>query len=402
MNMWQSFNGTVQVQIISADPPAAINTLNQSGVILYETEYVDDFTLLIQIRRQDYKNVKRIAAKRGEELSLKRKTGLYWTVKGLLKRPVLVIGMLFLLFAGTFLPTRIYFFQVEGNETIPDKMILEYAAQCGISFGASRREVRSEKMKNALLEAIPQLQWAGVNTSGCVATISVREREITEQTPQGTGVSSIVASRDGVILSCTVTRGNGLCKVGQAVKVGQVLISGYTDCGLSIKAEESQGEIYARTDWDLTAVTPDTCQSKAYVTGQKKKYALIIGKNRINFYKDSGISDATCDRMYEEKHLTLPGGFVLPVTLVTEVWTYYACTEETLLPEDASMQLSEFAKSYLNSQMIAGQILSGQENVTGSDGAISLQGQYACHEMIGRVQKEEIMRPYGKSDGTDR
>ena len=106
--------------------------------------------------------------------------------------------------------------------------------------------------------------------------------------------------------------------------------------------------------------------------------------------------------MYEEKHLTLPGGFVLPVTLVTEVWTYYACTEETLLPEDASTQLSEFAKSYLNSQMIAGQILSGQENVTGSDGAISLQGQYACHEMIGRVQKEEIMRPYGKSDGTDR
>ena len=78
---------------------------------------------------------------------------------------------------------------------------------------------------------------------------------------------------------------------------------------------------------------------------------------------------------------------------VEEYWHYDNITKKSE---------KQFAKSYLNSQMIAGQILSGQENVTGSDGAISLQGQYACHEMIGRVQKEEIMRPYGKSDGTDR
>ena len=402
MNIWQSFNGTVRAQIISADPSAALNALIQAGIVLYETEYIDDFTLVIQIRRQDCKIAKRIAANRGEELRIKRKLGLYWWAKGLLRRPVLIIGMVILLIASTYLPTRIYFIQVEGNKTIPDKMILEYAAHCGISFGVSRRQVRSEKMKNALLEAIPQLQWAGINTSGCVATISVREREITEQTPQGDGVSSIVASRDGVILSTTVTGGNGLCKVGQAVKAGQVLISGYTDCGLSIKAEESQGEIYARTDWNLVAITPRTYQSKTYVTGQERKYALIIGKNRINFYKDSGISNATCDRIYEEHHLTLPGGFVLPVTLVTEVWTYYTCTEEVALPEDVSRQLSEFAKDYLNNQMIAGQILSMRENVTASDGAISLQGQYACHEMIGRVQKEEIIKPYGKSDRADR
>lgn len=39
-------------------------------------------------------------------------------------------------------------------------------------------------MKNALLSAIPELQWAGVNTYGCRAVISVRERTLPERKPE--------------------------------------------------------------------------------------------------------------------------------------------------------------------------------------------------------------------------
>ncbi len=402
MDFWHSANGLIQVQITSADPPAAITAYHQAGISISETEYIDDFTIRLHIRRQDHQRAKRIAEKRGEEFSLHKKSGLYWKLKGLVKRPVLVVGLMLFLIAGAVLPNRIFFFRVEGNTSIPAKLILEYAAQCGISFGASRRQVRSEKIKNALLEALPQLQWAGINTSGCVATISVKERQIQQTVPQTNGVSSIVASRNGIILSCTATKGNALCKIGQAVKAGEVLISGYTDCGLSIRAEASEGEIYARTDWDITTVTPDNCCSRGSATGQQKKYALIIGKNRINFYKDSGISDVCCDRIYKESNLTLPGGFVLPVTLITEVWTYYEQKEETLDVQQISQQLSDFTKQYVTAQMVAGQILSAQEELTCDSGTVSLRGQYGCREMIGRIQKEEIMKPYGKFDRTNR
>ena len=96
----------------------------------------------------------------------------------------------------------------------------------------------------------------GVNTSGCVATVSVRERTDPEVTEQDSAVSNIVASRDGFIVSATVTRGNFLCRVGQSVKAGQVLISGYTDCGICIQATRAEGEIYAQTSRDFAAVTP--------------------------------------------------------------------------------------------------------------------------------------------------
>ena len=399
MDIWRSFGGMMETELVSADPAAALYAVNEAGITIYDAVQMhDEITTRFRIRRQDYKKLQTLSARRGYSLRIVGRKGLFWTGKTALKRPVLLLGVLILLALALYLPSRVYFFKVEGNVTIPTRLILEKCTQCGISFGASRSEVRSEKMKNALLEAIPELQWAGINTSGCTATISVRERTVTQVVEEATGVCSIVALRDAVITECTVTKGNALCKVGQAVKAGQVLVSGYTDCGIAIRATRAQAEIYGQTDRDLEAVTPSQWQERGTKTVVEKKYSIIIGKNRINFYKGSGISDASCDKMYEEYYVTLPGGFQLPVCLVTETWTYYESMDTELAEEAAAECLSAFARRYVPQQMIAGQILAQQETVTAADGIFCLLGDYSCLEIIGQVQKEEIIKPNGKYD----
>ena len=398
MGFWRSMNGMILVEITSADIAGMLTALNQNGISVFKTVSINDLTVEAQFRRQDLKRLRKLSEKRGDSVRLLKRSGAYWSVKSLIKRPVLLIGMLILLALSCFIPSRIWFFKVEGNSRIPDNLILEQASFCGISFGASRREVRSEKMKNALLEALPQLQWAGINTSGCVATISVRERENKLNTEKTVGVSSIIAACDGIIQSCTVTKGNAVCSVGQAVKAGQLLISGYTDCGLSIRACRAEGEVFARTERTVSAVAASEFQEKAVQTQEIKKISLIIGKKRINFYKDSGILDATCDKMVFEEKLTLPGGFVLPVTLVTEIWKYYDHSNIVVAQDQLNQQLTEFASSYLDGLMIAGETLSAEETVFAENGFVSLEGKYTCHEMIGRAQKEEILKPDGKYD----
>lgn len=399
MEFWHSLGGMVEITLTSADTAASMSALNTAGIVLHSVDRAkDDLTVRFRVRRHDFPKLQSILLRRGDSLEAVRRKGLYWTAKGLLKRPVLVFGILLLLFLVTFLPTRVLFFRVEGNTTIPTNLILEKCQQCGISFGASRAKVRSEKLKNALLEAMPELQWAGINTSGCVATISVRERSVTDTVQKVPGVSSIVASRDGIIAECTVTRGSAACQVGQAVRSGQVLISGYTDCGLSIRAERAEGEIYAQTDRDLTAKIPSQWESRGEKTSQVKKYALIIGKKRINLYKGSGISDTSCDKMYVENYVTLPGGFQLPIAVVTEVWTYHDTEASVLSEEEAVKTLSSFAKRYLPSQMVAGRITNTQESVSAEECAYTLTGKYACLEMIGVVQNEEMIVPNGKHD----
>ena len=46
---------------------------------------------------------------------------------------------------------------VEGNSAVASVDIIDAAQNAGLGFGASRRAVRSEKVKNALLASIPDL-----------------------------------------------------------------------------------------------------------------------------------------------------------------------------------------------------------------------------------------------------
>lgn len=396
MNFWNSVNGRVTLSLTAADTAEALETVRRAGITMFDVQSgADEFEIRFIIRRQDLKTVEALAQRKGYKLTQQKRTGLYWLGKELLHRPVLSIGCMLLLALTVWLPTRVLFIRVEGNTTIPTGLILEKCAQCGIGFGASRQQVRSEKAKNALLEAIPELQWTGVNTAGCVATVSVRERAAEQEQQQNAGVSGIVAVRDGIITDITVIRGSAQCAVGQAVRAGQLLVSGYTDCGIAIRADRAEAEIFAQTRRHLTAVAPLQWKQEGEITSSGQNFALIIGKKRINLYKGSGISGTSCDKIYSEYYMTLPGGFVLPVAVVTERWYSHDTVPSDRSLEDTQMLLEEFSARYLTSQMIAGQILLKWESVTDENGLSVLQGYYACEEMIAQARNEEIIKPNG-------
>jgi sporulation protein YqfD len=384
------FSSVITLSITGADISATLDTLSRNGIPLEDLRMVTELEAEMTVRRCHYRRLEMICHKRGDSLRFRKRTGLYWHLRGLLKRPVLMAGMLLYLLASLYLPSRVLFVRVVGNTSVPSRLILEAAAERGIRFGASRREVRSEKMKNALLEAVPQLQWAGVNTYGCIAEISVRERVRQEDGQNPSAFGHIVACRDGIITSCNAIRGTLVCAQGQAVSAGDILISGYTDCGLAIRAEQAQGEIYAATRHELQVIGPDFVLSKQ-ASGQKmKKISLLVGKKRINFWKDSGIWDTTCDRMYEEYYITLPGGFRLPLALAVERFAARECSAREIPQADAETVLSGIGERYLAQIMVAGTVHSREISVTSAPGTWGLAGEYRCAEMIGFMQRLQI------------
>lgn len=393
MDLFRSMFGNIRLKIVSADPAGTISQLIQSNIKLESVSVIDPLTIEFVARRQDYKKIKQVSDVHGYQLRIVRLEGIYWICKKILQRPVLILGILLLLGMVVYLPGRIFFVQVEGNKTIPSRLILDKASDCGIGFGSARREVRSEKMKNALLESVPQLQWAGINTSGCVATITVKEKTLTDnQKTDIAGVTSIVASRDGIIQKCTVLKGNPLCSVGQAVRAGQVLVSGYTDCGLSISASQSDAEIYALTDRYVKIISPVKTHSRGEIIRTEKKYSVQIGKNLINLFNNSGISDATCVKIYDKQELTLPGGFTLPISLITETCIFYDESDSVEIIESDFEWVSDYSKSYLDSLMIAGQVIHAKEVGQLLEDAYIFEADCSCYEMIGQVKKEEIIQ----------
>ena len=355
-------------------------------------QYRDDLTVRVTIQRESYLKLLVLTEKHGAALKVIGFFGVFPVVARFLKRPIMMIFLSLVLLLTCYIPGRIFFISVEGNTKVPEKYILEVAAECGIDFGAKRRFVRSEMMKNRLLEKIPQLQWAGINTSGCTAVISVREKTHSDkQDVSKHQVSSIVASRDGIIQSCTVQQGNTLCAVGQAVKAGQVLVSGYLDCGIITKTTHADAEIKALTFRDLEVVAAYPTATKSVKEKSKTKYALRIGKKLIKFYKDSGNLDTTCDKIYVEEYVYLPGGFRLPIATIKETEVSYNRDDVELPTSDAGAWLTDFANAHLRESMISGEIISADVEVTSNAGALCLRGRYTCMEMIGQIKHEEFL-----------
>lgn len=390
MNIFRSFAGALRVELTSADIADLLTTINNAEITLTDIKSKNNLITEVTVCRRDFRHLNALVAKRGDQLKIVRKIGIYWSLTQIRNRSILAAGIVAILLAALFLPTRVLFVRVEGNRSVTTQSILDAAESVGISFGAMRGKVRSEAVKNALLSAMPQLQWAGVNTYGCVAIISVEERTEIGQINKFDNVSSIVAKCDGFVKEITVTRGSALCKVGEAVTAGQVLISGYTDCGIIIKATAAQGEVYAETGHNICAITPIAYTQRTQKKREVRKYSVIFGKKIINLFKDSGISPNSCVKIYEEKYLTLPGGFQLPFGLACEKLIHYDNEKVTSDDIQSYSWLEQYSDAYLLSQMVAGKILDKQVKMKHIDEVVCFDGNYSCYEMIGQIYNEEI------------
>ncbi len=385
----------INLKLTSADIPGTLKYLTEKGFILYEIQYENDLTAYVTIMQKDFNLIQTAIQKRGDQCSLYGKNGRYSFVYHLKRRCVLLIGILCLWILTAYIPSRIFFVQVKGNQTVSSQSILDQAIENGITFGCDRSSIRSEQFKNLILEQIPALDWAGVTTSGCVATIEVKEKAPAKKEPEK-NFCNIVSVTHGIVESVTVTRGKAVCAPGQAVRAGQLLISGYVDQGLLIKATGAEGEIYGKTLRTLEAVTPVNYSYRGRIEKIKVNYSLQIGKKVINFTKHSSISHTSCGKIYEKKYLTLPGGYMLPFALIREEIICYESIEDCETEQDFSW-LDMTSQQYLYTQMLAGEILKNTSDYTYTDDLCILTGAYLCKEQIGKYKFEENPQNYGEN-----
>lgn len=385
--MFHNLFAKIEITLSSANLSQTLANIQKRGFTIFDISWIDEYSVRFTVRKHEQKKLESILKNRGDKIHIRQLATPASGVFGLVKRPFFIGLILLLFFMTLWLPSRVLFISVEGADTVPEQRIIEEINQAGIRFMSSRRAIRSESVKNDLLENLPQLQWVGINTYGCRAIIKVRERSqiaIQQETHQ---ISSIVAARDGVVRNILVERGTAQCKVGQVVRKGQLLVSGYTDCGIYLQGTRAKAEIFADTVRKVSIKLPCEYTVRSDCTDVRKKYSVIIGKNRINLYKGSGISGVTCAKIYEEKYITLPGGFVLPLGIgVEKIYDYQ--TESQIISCDQQV-LSEIASSYMKREIQSGRIISSDVLFECNETNCSLTEIFYCYEMIGMTYTEE-------------
>ncbi len=395
--MWRIvwfFMGFCRARIKGASPQWALSRLSDARIAFQNPKKVDDFTIELLLPAKDITRAQAACMRAMCELEENERYGFRCVFGGLLRRPVLLVLLILAVSAAVIVPKFVFFYTVTGNERVPEELILRTLDELGVGVGTYGPSIKPQAVKNKILCRIPELKWITIQQNGMRATVVVREREPSELVYERKAPRNVVATRAGTLTRVSVLAGNCLCKPGQSVVQGQLLVSAYTDLGYKTQVSSALAEIYAKTWRKSRTVTPASVLEKQYTEESHRQVSLRLGRKRITLI-GGGVNTAACDKKTVFCQFTLPGGISLPLGIeITEISDY-----DTVEKEADEMQayalLRAVAVRQETQDMVAGEILD-ESLVYACSGGVYLQyAQFSCEEMIARSVDAEIFKDDG-------
>ena len=137
----------------------------------------------------------------------------------------------------------------------------------------------------------------------------------------------------------------------------------------------------------LTGQTALTETEKQPAHGARTRWALRVGKKRINFYQNSGISDAECDKIIYEYPFAIRGVFTLPFSLVRERVQPYRTADAPVSEDAARASLEQALLQQLRETIGAdGAIISYETAAETTGNVLTVTLTAECEQEIGRAQ----------------
>ncbi len=399
------FRGVCRLRLRGCEPERCLDALLLSGIAFWATAKPDEFTLTLHLYRSDADIACEIAQRCQCESEITVLRSFRRDFYGLKQRWALLIGLLAVLGLCILLPNFVVSVDVSGCQGLSEVQVLRALDDLGVHFGAWGPSIDSEQLRNSMLLSIPELRWVGVNWSGMQVHVQVAERTFPEKTIERRGAADLIACTDGVVRQIGVLNGQAACTPGDAVRQGQVLISGRVDLEWCTVTTRALGEVYADTLRRIQVLTPDIRLQRTPAEHAGFCLWLRVGRKRIKIFGNSGILMDGCVKMINRETMRLPGGVELPLGLCMETYRHTSTQSVPLGEADAAALLDRCAERILAERTVAGRIESSETAFTGQNGAYCLTTTAHCREMIARSAEIPLLEleQYGKTDqrGTD-
>ena len=228
-----------------------------------------------------------------------------------------------------------------------------------------------------------------MNIYGSRAEVIVRERIPKPEIWYENEAADVIAGRTGFVRSVRALCGTPLVRPGSAVLAGETLISGDVDSVWGGRHSlHATGAVRAETFYVLRAKTPLEVLEKRPTGDARSRWALLIGKNRYNFYRDCSISGPGCDRIKTEWSCSLGTLFSLPLRLVRETERPYTLERGERDQNLARRELEELLRARLRSALGQdGTVTEERFDAVAADGCLTVTLRARCEEDIAVEQK---------------
>ena len=351
LNLFRFFSGYVTISLTGNFTERFINICIARGLVIWNIRKTDERTTTVNIAVKDFLKVRSIAKKSKTKVRIREKHGLFMHLKKHRKRKFFFIGIVFFILF-IFISTRfIWHIEIHGLTYTPEQSLIRSLKEAGVYPGVLKSRIDQNKVKNIVLLKQKDLSWLWVDIKGSKAIVNVSQRTlppvIENRTP-----CDIIATKDGVIFSYTVTGGSVRVKTGDSVVQGQTLISGVvTSEMIPYRYTKASGQVWARTWYTPSDIFyPEIEVLKE--TGEKKTHRRInIFGFDINLFFSSKPPYDTYNVENTTNELCIfgkPTGIILKNITYTKTEKTKQTLNEAELLNYAKQQLSEKIKTELS------------------------------------------------------
>ena len=390
------FAGNIRLTIECAYPERFMNLCAAEAIGFWDLVRVDEVTIEVTMTLRAYKKLKPLLNRVQAEVQKEKKQGVPTFLWRLRKRYALIAGLVIALTTTWIMSLYIWDIRVEGNQAVPQTVILSVLDELGVGIGSFAPSVEPPVIRNQALLQLEDVEWLTININGSRATVIVRERvhppdRIPEDIP-----TAVYATQGGIIDRMVISQGTPLVELGDTVEMGQDLITGRVDSlARGTYFGRAEGRIYARTWYTLSMSMPLELYEKVYTGEVSTKSIIFFGENRINIFFDSSISYRTYDKIVEQSDFVLPGGIVLPIRRERRIYTQFEKIPHRIDETRAALILQERLLERLKEHIgSTGEILRTDFRVEVKEGLIIVHLEAECREQIAalrRLREEELI-----------
>lgn len=316
MNAFLSLLGGKRIVAKARYATAFLDLCLRYGIPYADFSYDDTGAIFVNCSGYTVKRLKKLCGREGIEFEIVNAFGMPYFLYRYRKRAGIFLGAL-LSVALVILSQRfVWDVRVTGNVSMTESEVLAELSACGFGVGSYIPGFRAGELENRVLIASDTIAWISVYLDGTVATVQVVEHGAAPPSEDLSKPANLVAAFDGQIETLELYRGNCLVKSGQAVKKGDLLVSGIYDSQTQgMRYTRASGKVFARAWQKMRVEIPLYYEEKVFGEPQRGEVALNFFGFSTKILKSTGNLRGSYDIIKEEKGVDWLSGVSLPISL---------------------------------------------------------------------------------------
>ncbi len=271
-----------------------------------------------------------------------------------------------------------------SSDGADDGAALSSLEELGLYSGARWGEIDKNALEAKLRLSSDDISWVNVNRRGTVAYVTLGKKNGFEKEKNKTEYSNVVASEDAIIEEINVRRGFAVVKAGDAVKKGDVLISGIIPGELGGGFVRAEGSVVGRVYGKVSASVCASREEKVYVSCENVGISYKILGFSINILKNSRNFDGMCDIIEYKSQVTLFGRYRLPLERCVKARLEYKVERRSLGSDEIVKAAAQELGELFLTKTADAEVISIKTDGSFVDGGYTMYSEYTVLKNIGK------------------